>query len=379
MPCLVLTGNPSVGKTTFAEALKERALKHVKNVEVVNEENVCADQTKSECYADSHNEKATRGALKARVDAILGHDTLVIVDSMNYIKGFRYELYCISKAQHDRHGVVWILNSPSVAIEWNEKRNDRYSEKQIEELMLRFEPPDSRNRWDNPLYRVDLTPTDQKNGAKDAAQDALQRSVYNMHSLSDAIDHQNEGSTVKGKSSTAASSFKRANKGSTFRRAKPIAGSESTREPERQQSDTPAKDEVRSTEGCSAKTLEERIDMILDSFLCDIEPLKEGISTQQFFTAEADVLHKIDLCTQQVCQAVVVAQQKSGSRSGPLVLNLKSGSSITMNRPSRTLSPMELKRLRAQYLQWANGHPPDATTEQGLAVSFIAYLEGQVV
>lgn len=40
----------------------------------------------------------TRGALKAGVARDLSATTVVIADSMNYIKGFRYELY-VPKAQ----------------------------------------------------------------------------------------------------------------------------------------------------------------------------------------------------------------------------------------------------------------------------------------
>lgn len=41
----------------------------------------------------------TRGALKAAIERALSRDALVIADSMNYIKGFRYELFCIAKSQ----------------------------------------------------------------------------------------------------------------------------------------------------------------------------------------------------------------------------------------------------------------------------------------
>ena len=42
----------------------------------------------------------TRGALKAGVARDLSATTVVIADSMNYIKGFRYELY-VPKAQYN--------------------------------------------------------------------------------------------------------------------------------------------------------------------------------------------------------------------------------------------------------------------------------------
>jgi tRNA uridine 5-carbamoylmethylation protein Kti12 len=58
-----------------------------------------------------HAEKQTHGALKSAFDRVSKTDrTLVIIDSQNYIKGFRYELHCISKATEERHEVLWVLN-----------------------------------------------------------------------------------------------------------------------------------------------------------------------------------------------------------------------------------------------------------------------------
>ena len=55
---------------------------------------------------DSRQEKDTRGTLKSEVDRWLTKDNLVVLDSLNYIKGFRYELYCISRALSSPHCVV---------------------------------------------------------------------------------------------------------------------------------------------------------------------------------------------------------------------------------------------------------------------------------
>jgi protein KTI12 len=194
----VLTGHPSVGKTTFAGLLSERALHHqsklITSVIIVNEESVCVDCTKSECYASSHAEKSTRSSLKAKVDRSLQEKTLVICDSLNYIKGYRYELHCLSKAAKQQHGIVWILNSQ--ATEWNRSRqtdnpDQSFTDDQMKELIQRYEPPDSRNRWDKPLWRVDLSPASENTDK--TVQEALKQSVYNMHELSEAM---NTGTTT---------------------------------------------------------------------------------------------------------------------------------------------------------------------------------------
>jgi tRNA uridine 5-carbamoylmethylation protein Kti12 len=46
---------------------------------------------------DSTSEKELRGSLKSEVQKLVSKETLIILDSLNYIKGYRYELYCVSK------------------------------------------------------------------------------------------------------------------------------------------------------------------------------------------------------------------------------------------------------------------------------------------
>lgn len=92
MPSLILTGYPSSGKSTVAEMLKERALllPSIQAVEIINEATACPDWTKQECYATSLAEKQTRAALKSAFDravATSNKKTLVVLDSLNYIKG----------------------------------------------------------------------------------------------------------------------------------------------------------------------------------------------------------------------------------------------------------------------------------------------------
>lgn len=43
--------------------------------------------------ADGHAEKTTRGLLKATADRSLSKRQVVVLDSLNFIKGFRYELW----------------------------------------------------------------------------------------------------------------------------------------------------------------------------------------------------------------------------------------------------------------------------------------------
>lgn len=507
MPCLILTGHPCVGKTTVAQWIKKRVEDRkqqsleasdlvagqekqtassestwgIDNVVIVNEASACPGRTMEQCYANAASEKETRGAIKSEFDRQVAaatakstnSTTLVICDSMNYIKGFRYELHCISKASGQRHGILWILNSVNVANSWNEQRKNSenattdvasgsyLSPSLMNELRQRYEPPDSRNRWDQPLYTLDMsiylttthekleaesmranadeiltstnsitapsssdkTSTNTLDNNQDLAQDALQRSVYNMHALRDAFGSTTtDGATADSTSSTPVapsvkkSTFKRAG----FRRAAVPSSTTSTSTPttstvtasskitpltlanlqsvdkhnpaiDNQPSDIvtapgrPAQHssssvhKVTTTDATStsstATTMEERVDEILESFLCkNVKALKEGVSTRVHVNANSDVLHNIDSVTQQVLHAISTTlsqQAQSSDNDGKLVLTRFN---LTLaRRPPPTVS--ELQRLRQQYLRWVATYPPSDTSEQGIAASFLSYVE----
>jgi len=76
-------------------------------------------------------------------------------------------LYCTSKASKTTQCTVHCEVAVNTAWEWNsfrEKEDERYTRETFDALAMRFEPPDSRNRWDSPLFTVlpgDSVPFDQ--------------------------------------------------------------------------------------------------------------------------------------------------------------------------------------------------------------------------
>lgn len=138
----------------------------ISQVVIINEEISCPNNANCstskyhQYYCNSQVEKSTRSALKAEFDRRSAAGTLIILDSLNYIKGFRYELYCISKASGDKHGVVWV-QAGDVAkqeqITHNSLPLSSTDQEIIQSLKYRFEPPDDRNRWEKPLYLVDMS------------------------------------------------------------------------------------------------------------------------------------------------------------------------------------------------------------------------------
>lgn len=112
--------------------------------------------SKDTCYTDSRQEKTIRAKIKSDTERYLNEDSVVIIDSLNYIKGYRYELYCVSKHLRTPHCVVWCHTPVEVARDWNTGRAapHHYSPQVFTALVMRFEAPDSRNRWDCPLFTI---------------------------------------------------------------------------------------------------------------------------------------------------------------------------------------------------------------------------------
>ena len=68
----------------------------------------------------------------------------------------RYELWCIARAAAARYCVLQCSVPEDAARAWNTARpaQQAYSEAVFGDLWSRYEEPDSRNRWDKPLFRV---------------------------------------------------------------------------------------------------------------------------------------------------------------------------------------------------------------------------------
>ena len=154
MPLVVLCGLPCSGKSTRCRELLLYLEHHhpKKAIRVVGDTD---DQRL--CYSTSKEEKTLRASLKSEVERHLTKEAVVIIDSLNYIKGYRYELYCTSKHLATPQCVIWCNVPPETVREWNSKRGTSplgYPPELMSALIMRFEPPDSRNRWDSPLFTI---------------------------------------------------------------------------------------------------------------------------------------------------------------------------------------------------------------------------------
>jgi protein KTI12 len=130
---------------------------------VINEESLMLKR--NEAYKDSTEEKNTRGLIKAAVDRNLSQNTIVICDSLNYIKGFRYQLYCTARAAGTPSCVVYCDFDPKVVKEWNAGKSSnaeeiheiaetKWDSRLLDELVMRFETPNESRRWESPTFIV---------------------------------------------------------------------------------------------------------------------------------------------------------------------------------------------------------------------------------
>ncbi|XP_062229807.1 protein KTI12 homolog isoform X2 [Phragmites australis] len=103
-------------------------------------------------------EKNLRGVLRSEVDRSVSRDSIIIVDSLNNIKGYRYELWCLARASGIRYCVLFCDTEVDHCRDWNSKRQEKgepsYDYNIFEDLVRRFEKPDRRNRWDSPLFEL---------------------------------------------------------------------------------------------------------------------------------------------------------------------------------------------------------------------------------
>ncbi|KAI0044213.1 chromatin associated protein KTI12 [Auriscalpium vulgare] len=173
MALITLSGYPSSGKTRRVTQLKAHLQQRLQDpsyngpkltVAVISDDSLNIDRN---AYDDSRAEKPARGALFTAMQRQMGQDTILIVDAMNYIKGFRYQMYCAAREFKLRVCTVYVVAPPEQCKEWNAVREDgrAYKPETLDNLIMRYEEPSSMVRWDSPLittlWSEDDLPIDQ--------------------------------------------------------------------------------------------------------------------------------------------------------------------------------------------------------------------------
>ncbi|KAL4897384.1 chromatin associated protein KTI12 [Aspergillus ambiguus] len=205
MPLIILTGYPCSGLTYRAHQLASLlestqsalfdagvipASKPRYKIHVVPTHDYSHPRT---VYDNARTEKETRGVAYARAKRLLGRDSFVILDGMNYIKGYRYQLWCEAKALGTTCCVVHVGTPVDQCVANNEARlhressqtpetkatpdeasqnpssqpppatsttpqeqapEDPYPPELLNNLIFRYEEPSTASRWDKPLFTV---------------------------------------------------------------------------------------------------------------------------------------------------------------------------------------------------------------------------------
>lgn len=123
------------------------------------------------------SEKDARAAIYGAVKRVLTDKDIVILDGLNYIKGWRYQLHCEAKAVRTPSCILQIGCSRDRAQQVNEERlakrhveaenqgplpteeagapeAEAYEPENWENLVFRHEEPNPMTRWDSPLFTV---------------------------------------------------------------------------------------------------------------------------------------------------------------------------------------------------------------------------------
>ncbi|KAF2851737.1 chromatin associated protein KTI12 [Plenodomus tracheiphilus IPT5] len=170
MPLILISGYPKAGKSTRAAQLKEYFESKIASspadarvnrlkVHLINDQTLGVSRT---VYHTAKAEKDARAEEYSAVKRVLSRDDVVIADGLNYIKGFRYQLYCEAKALQTPSCV------PQRCREYNKKDKEKgegYEDEDFENLIFRYEEPNGMTRWDSPLFIVveeDPTPPNEQ-------------------------------------------------------------------------------------------------------------------------------------------------------------------------------------------------------------------------
>ncbi|KIK81342.1 hypothetical protein PAXRUDRAFT_15281 [Paxillus rubicundulus Ve08.2h10] len=168
MALITISGYPCSGKSRRAAQIKGHIEKRLADPDYTGPSlsvTVLSDDTLNigrEAYNDSRSEKPARGTLFTAVQRHLGSGTIVIVDSLNYIKGFRYQMYCAARETKVRVCTVYVLAPPEQCREWNKTSEGGhvYPPETLDNLIQRYEEPSSMVRWDSPLFTISWTDSD---------------------------------------------------------------------------------------------------------------------------------------------------------------------------------------------------------------------------
>ncbi|KAI5370296.1 Putative protein KTI12/L-seryl-tRNA(Sec) kinase, P-loop containing nucleoside triphosphate hydrolase [Septoria linicola] len=181
MPLILISGYPSSGKThrsrqlveVFNRRIADSDEPRLKRLKIHHIDDAGLGLSR-DVYAFARPEKDARATFSSAIKRVLDRDTIVVADAMNYIKGFRYQLYCEAKAVQTTNCVIHIGTPAEKCRQLNDQAlkdsTGGYTSEIFENLIFRYEEPNGMTRWDSPLFTV---PFEDSELPYDALWDAL--------------------------------------------------------------------------------------------------------------------------------------------------------------------------------------------------------------
>ncbi|KAL3232696.1 Protein KTI12 [Nakaseomyces bracarensis] len=156
MPLVLLCGYPLSGKSTVASKLADYLKSKNCNVTLHTDKSVGYTH---DDYRESLDERKLRNEIISVVRRDLSRNNIVVIDSLNYIKGFRYQLHCEAKNMNTSFLLIHCVSPYNAIVERNNSSNS-WDQSLIDQLIQRFEEPNDSNRWDSPCITILTTESD---------------------------------------------------------------------------------------------------------------------------------------------------------------------------------------------------------------------------
>lgn len=353
--------------------------REVKSVKLINEES--ENITRMSGYQDSASEKFLRGVLKSAVDHSLSSDCFVIIDSLNYIKGYRYELHCIARTLRTPHCTVWIQCNDTLAksraLRRKAEHGDAYPDSVYEDLKRRFEAPNEKNRWDTPLFLVDMTCAG-VNETSESTSLSTTTATSTLTATEETCDLEarkdSSTSTIFSSSSWRPSS-KSSSSQSSFQRKSVSSESLSASDSKEPSQDSEALLSFSGTMASRPETLGELADASFERILHHLtsQPtLLPNNSTVSVPHGSANLLYELDKTSQRIV-AQMIHHQASDCAEGAPIIFTEFNRTLELHRP---VGQQELQRHRRQFVSLHSKHPPSDTAAIG--AKFVDFVASQL-
>ncbi|MBA2861457.1 L-seryl-tRNA(Sec) kinase [Methanococcus maripaludis] len=150
---IILTGLPSVGKSTFSKAIsKKMAEKNIDNIilgtDLVRESFPVWKESYEEFIRDS-NSYLIKNALE--------NNFSVIVDDTNYYNSKRRDLMNIAKECDNNYVTIYLKAPLDLLLKRNIERGQKIPNEVIKNMYEKFDTPGTKYAWDLPDITVDTT------------------------------------------------------------------------------------------------------------------------------------------------------------------------------------------------------------------------------